>query len=96
MKFSLIETCHACPEQYDVYHGQTQVGYIRLRHGTLRLDYMCCGGETICIFNFEDKLKGCFDDDNERDRYLRKLLNVLKNKILDYRDNDLDISYEIK
>lgn len=37
LRFEL--TCGACPEQYDVYNGETQVGYVRLRWGgsTLRL-----------------------------------------------------------
>lgn len=29
----LKQTCFACPEQYDVYHGTEKVGYIRYRHG---------------------------------------------------------------
>ena len=26
-----IQTCVGCPEQYDVYDGKEQVGYVRLR-----------------------------------------------------------------
>lgn len=29
----LVLTCGACPEQYDVFDGGEQVGYLRLRHG---------------------------------------------------------------
>ena len=29
-------TCFACPEQYDVYHGDTLVGYICYRWGHLK------------------------------------------------------------
>ena len=31
--FKLVQTCGACPEQYDVYEGDEEVGYMRLRHG---------------------------------------------------------------
>lgn len=29
----LVKTCDACPEQYDAFVGEVQVGYLRLRHG---------------------------------------------------------------
>lgn len=41
------QTSFACPEQYDVFIGEAQVGYLRLRHGAFRVDYPECGGETI-------------------------------------------------
>lgn len=37
----------ACPEQYDAFIGEQRVGYVRLRHGTLRVDYPECGGERV-------------------------------------------------
>lgn len=40
-------TCYGCPEQYDVFLENEQVGYVRLRHGTLRVDYPSHSGETI-------------------------------------------------
>lgn len=30
---TLIRTSIACPEQYDVYYGNTQIAYIRYRYG---------------------------------------------------------------
>ena len=36
--YRLILTCGACPEQYDVFDGDRQVGYLRLRHGHFRAD----------------------------------------------------------
>mgnify|MGYP006278182037 CR=1 FL=1 len=37
----LVETCAACPEQYDAYiDGESSPsGYLRLRHGTFRVEY---------------------------------------------------------
>jgi hypothetical protein len=29
----LVQTCFACPEQYDAFYNGEQVGYLRLRHG---------------------------------------------------------------
>ena len=29
----LIQTCMACPEQYDAYIDDVKVAYLRLRHG---------------------------------------------------------------
>lgn len=37
MSLKFEQTCFACPEQYDVYDGGTYVGYVRLRHGYLRV-----------------------------------------------------------
>lgn len=45
--FDLVKTCSGCPEQYDVYLGVNQVGYLRLRHGYFRADVPSCGGKTV-------------------------------------------------
>jgi hypothetical protein len=29
----LVKTCNACPEQYDVFDGDEEIGYLRLRWG---------------------------------------------------------------
>lgn len=39
-KFKLVQTCVACPEKYDVYHNGSLVGYLRLRHGRFRAEYL--------------------------------------------------------
>ena len=66
-KIELVETCGACPEQYDAYFNGDQVGYLRLRHGIFRVDYGFCGGDTI--FTEYPKGDGCFEED-EREYYL--------------------------
>ncbi len=60
-------TCGACPEQYDAFWGDRQVGYLRLRHGEFRVDVPDCGDETI--YEAEPNGDGQFDDD-ERETYL--------------------------
>ena len=39
LEIKLIQTCGACPEQYDAFIGEEQVGYLRLRHGYFRWQY---------------------------------------------------------
>lgn len=73
-------TCGACPEQYDVYSKSTkkQVGYLRLRHGSFRVDFPDCGDETI--YRAEPNGEGVFYD-NERFYYLSKALEAILKKI---------------
>jgi len=67
-------TCSACPEQYDAFLGNVQVGYLRLRHGSFRVDYPECGGDTI--YEASPCGDGAFDDD-ERDYYLRFAVDAI-------------------
>lgn len=98
MRFELEQTCAACPEQYDVYRGARQVGYIRLRNGYFYLSYQDMYGETVYEHTFEDRLKGCFESDEERDIYLKKSLEALKNKIIcEMIDGDMfNVEYNIR
>jgi hypothetical protein len=57
----LVRTCMACPEQYEVFYDNQQIGYLRLRHGHFRADYPDCGGETV--YRSEPKGDGVFADD---------------------------------
>jgi hypothetical protein len=62
-------TCYACPEQYDAFVDDRQVGYLRLRHGEFRVDCPNVGGETV--YRSEPAGDGMFDDD-ERETELMK------------------------
>lgn len=75
---NLIQTCWACPEQYDVYHGNREVGYIRLRHGGL----WCDGpdGEPLLRCEVPDS-DGIFSTREQRDEYLEKCARLIKDKI---------------
>ena len=73
------KTCDACPEQYDVFKDEKQVGYVRLRWGNLTVDSPDCGGESVYEHYFGDAWKGSFDDDNERNKYLLIIANELNN-----------------
>lgn len=63
-KIELIQTCGACPEQYDAYFEGNEVGYLRLRHGYFRAEYL---GEVVYDANTIGD--GIFDCD-EREGHL--------------------------
>jgi hypothetical protein len=64
MKIKLVQTCGACPEQYDAYLDGELLGYMRLRHGGFRVEYR---GEVI--YRGDPKGDGCFED-SERIKFL--------------------------
>jgi len=64
-------TCYAYPEQYDVYLNDNIVGYVRLRGGSLICEYPNVNGELIYEHTFDDSFKGKFDNDDERNHYLK-------------------------
>lgn len=68
-------TCSACPEQYDAYLGDEQVGYLRLRHGTFRVDVPDCAAQTI--YTAHPQGDGCFASKTERDHYLRRAAKAI-------------------
>lgn len=76
-KLKVVLTCGACPEQYDVFLGDLQIGYLRLRHGHFRADYPDVGGETV--YEASPRGDGEFEDD-ERDYYLRHALKALSDR----------------
>lgn len=77
-KLNFVETCGACPEQYDVFKGGRQVGYVRLRWGTVTCDFPDCRGDTIYSHSFEnDGWKGCFDGPEERETYLNRIATAI-------------------
>lgn len=86
---TFVKTCWACPEQYDAFFEGKKVGYLRLRHGTFRVDYPDCGGENIYIgYPAGD---GCFDEE-ERAGYLQKAANAIRGKL---REITMDAPYEV-
>ncbi len=63
-QIELVETCGACPEQYDAYFKGENVGYLRLRHGFFRAEYK---GKTV--YSANPVGDGIFEPE-ERDKYL--------------------------
>jgi predicted HAD superfamily Cof-like phosphohydrolase len=77
-EIELIQTCGACPEQYDAFYNSIQVGYLRLRHGYFRVDYKDCGGETI--YEAEPEGDGIFED-HERAQYLNAAKEAIMKRL---------------
>lgn len=75
-----IETCVACPEQYDVFIEGKEVGYVRLRWGRLSVRYPCVGGKEVYTFDWVDPLLGEFETDDERDYHLEQAAKALYNE----------------
>lgn len=72
------KTCAACPEQYDVLKDGKQVGYVRLRHGCLRVDAPDCDDQTI-LYSDDVIGDGVFEE-SEREQWL----NTIADKINEY------------
>jgi hypothetical protein len=72
----LERTCGVCPEQYNVWDHTEQVGYIRIRHGVLRVRVPHSGG--TLVYQTEDiKGDGSLEDE-ERRPFLIKAVEAIK------------------
>lgn len=78
LKFVLISSCS--PEQYDVYKKDKQVGYIRLRYGTVTLRYPDSEGDLIYGKSY-DTIYGQFPTRKERRKELRKIAKIINEEI---------------
>lgn len=70
----LVRTCIACPEQYDVYEGDTQVAYFRLRHGKFTVECPDVRGELVYSANPEGDGIFC---EHEREKYLTEAVQAV-------------------
>ena len=84
--YTLVMTCGACPEQYDVFFGDEEVGYLRLRHGHFRAEHM-----DEVVFEALPKGDGVFES-YERVTYLRAAIEAIDTarlkKVLDQAQKD--------
>ncbi len=87
----LHQTCGACPEQYDVYHGKKRVGYLRLRHGYFTAEYLDVVEEEYVrsthlgifgelVYEAQTKGDGSFHED-ERGFHLDKAIGALQERM---------------
>lgn len=81
--YRLVQTCSACPEQYDVFDdlGQ-QVAYFRLRHGDFTVDVPDADG--VQVYHAEPKGDGVFYDD-ERVKYLTEAILAVQEYYINRR-----------
>jgi len=75
MKIKLVQTCFACPEQYDAYYEGRVVGYLRLRWGHFSVE---CGDEEVYCAEIGDGWTGTFTCDGERERHFREAKKAIK------------------
>ena len=78
--YKLIETCSACPEQYDVFDGAGNLAaYLRFRFGRFTCEVPYVGGEMI--YEAEpypgDRMIGWFDDVEARDFHLGEAIEAV-------------------
>ena len=71
---TLVMTCGACPEQYDVMRGEETVGYLRLRHGHFTANLWGPSGPQV--YQAKTIGDGIFDE-TERDEQLAAALTAL-------------------
>lgn len=71
----LIQTCGACPEQYDAIVDDEIIGYLRLRHGYFSVEYK---GELV--YEATPNGDGLFEYE-ERPYFLRKAKQAILKKI---------------
>jgi hypothetical protein len=77
---TFICTCIACPEQYNVFKDEKQVGYVRLRWGGLRVDSPDYMGKEIYYTNYGDGYCGEFSDE-DRPVQLAKIAKIINTHI---------------
>ena len=83
----LVQTCGACPEQYDAYLDNKMIGYLRLRHGNFTVRYPDHNGEIV--FEAKPHGDGLFHYE-ERDLYLdlaKKFLLMKHNEVTKIQHN---------
>lgn len=78
--YTLLKTCSACPEQYDVVRDGKQVGYLRPRHGVFRADCLGCLQHTV-LCTEDVKGDGVFEYD-ERTMWLARAIAEIDKYLL--------------
>lgn len=72
--FHLVQTCEACPEQYDAYLDGGKVAFLYLRHGLFFVECPCPGGREV--FRARPQGDGIFEW-QERDGFIRQALEAV-------------------
>jgi len=77
--YKFVETCSMCPEQYEVFKDDKQVAYIRVRWSYANCEVPDCGGTVIHEINVDEgTMTGGFIDENQRDEFFNKVIEVLE------------------
>lgn len=93
--YELVLTCHACPEQYQVYDtADTQVGYIRIRHNKMTVHCPDYGVKNIVLTESTEG-DGCLMK-HERLRMLNKAVTAIQEWIMLQDDLPLEELIDIQ
>jgi hypothetical protein len=68
---TIVQTCGACPEAYDVYHNGDMIGDMRLRNSYFSARFGC-----DVVYDAYPKGDGIFECD-EREKYLALALEAI-------------------
>ncbi len=97
--FRLVQTCGACPEQYDVYlafdpddggESTTPIGYMRLRHGYFYAEHL-----DVTVYEANTDGDGMFTDD-ERENHLNLACHAIKRSIEQGEEDEPDLIYKVE
>jgi len=73
--FRLVQTSSGCPEQYDVYQGRQNVGYLSLRNGWFTAKYL-----GYFVYQAKTESDGVFSEE-ERDYQLTQACKAILKEI---------------
>ena len=74
-KIELVQTSAACPEQYDAFLDDVEVGYLRLRHGYFRAEH-----NGVVVYTANTIGNGLFAP-HERKHHLKKARKAIYKSI---------------
>ena len=89
-KIKLVETCGACPEQYDVYIDGELLGFMNLRHGVFRAEY-----RGTIVFTCQPEGDGIFEC-HERVKWLNKACREILTAHQQYKLESEEPIYELE
>ncbi len=90
-RYKLVRTCYACPEQYDVFDGEVQVGYLRLRHGAFRAEVV---PSDEVVYDVSTKGDGMFED-RERVFHLNAACRAIRDRIESRGSDESEPIYDV-
>jgi hypothetical protein len=72
---NFVESCYACPESYDAYLEDKNIGYAKLRRGFFYVEYPNIGGTVV--FEGHPRGDGRFTDDSDREHFMTHAARAL-------------------
>lgn len=85
LQFNWVQTCGACPEQYDVFDTDgNYIAYVRLRWGflsaTSSANFDTVPSISFYDHTFKDGWLGSFPSDKSRAKHMRRIEKAIRKK----------------